>query len=125
MKAKLTSFFVFFALAGSVLAGMSVPGEKIEMKDCCDRARSKDLSRAASMARICCALKCGESAPTSSGQSFNYSSPFVVVVDSMSPQITDLVKIERFRQLVLPSYLLPLIRRSFQPKYIQYHSFLI
>lgn len=125
MKKCVTSFFLLFALTGGVFAGMPVHSEKMGMIKCCDKAKSKDKSSEVSIARLCCVLNCSDSAPTSSGLSFNFSHSSVVTEDSISAQIADLFKIERVKPSISNSYELTAVSRVFQPKYIQHHSFLI
>jgi hypothetical protein len=125
MTKWLTSLFLLFTLAGGVFAGSSFHSEKMGMMKCCDKAKSKEQSPAVTAAQLCCALNCTDSAPTSSGLSFNFSPSSVAVEDSISAQIADLFKIKRIKPSVPHSYDLPLVSRSFQPKYIQHHSFLI
>ncbi|MEO7674527.1 MAG: hypothetical protein ABIU09_10690 [Pyrinomonadaceae bacterium] len=95
------------------------------MMKCCDKAKSKDNSQEASLARLCCAVNCTDSGPTSSGLSFNFSPSSVAVEDSISAQIADLFKTEWIKPSISHSYELTVVSRSFQPKYIQHHSFLI
>ena len=125
MKERLTSFLLLFALAGGVFAGMPVHSEKMEMMHCCPKAMDNDGSPVTSMARLCCALNCSDSAPTSSSFSSNFSPSSATNEDSISAQIADLFKIARNRPSVVRSYESPAVARSFQPKYIQHHSFLI
>ncbi len=125
MKKQLTSLFLFFALAGGVFAGMSFHSEKMGMMKCCDKAKSKEQVPAVTAAQLCCALNCTDSAPTSSGLSFNFSPSLVAVEDSISAQIADLFKTEWIKPSISHSYNLTVVSRSFQPKYIQHHSFLI
>ena len=125
MKKWLTSLFLLFALAGGVFVGMPVHSEKMGMMKCCDKAKSKDQSREAEIARLCCAVNCPEPAPTSSGLSINFSPATAAIEDSISAQIADLFKIRRIKPSILYSYELTVISRVFQPKYIQHHSFLI
>jgi len=125
MKKRLTSLFLLFALAGGVFAGTPFHSEKMEMMKCCDKAQSKEQSPAVTAAQLCCALNCTDSVPTSSGLSFNFSPASVAVEDSISAQIADLFKIEWIKPSISHSYELTVVSRSFQPKYIQHHSFLI
>ena len=125
MKKWFTSLFLLFALAGGVFAGMPLHSEKTGMMKCCDKAKSKDRSPEATATRLCCALNCTESAPTSSGLSINFSPSTVAIEDSIAAQIADLFKIERITPTISPVVKLTSIPRSFQPKYIQHHSFLI
>ena len=125
MKKWLASLFLLFALAGGVFAGMPTHSEKMGMMKCCDKAKSNNNSQEISLARLCCAVNCTDSAPTSSGLSFNFSPSAVAIEDSISTQIADLFKIERVKSAISPLVELAGVKRSFQPKYIQYHSFLI
>ncbi|MFZ1700867.1 MAG: hypothetical protein WBO10_03935 [Pyrinomonadaceae bacterium] len=125
MKKWLTSFCLLFALAGGVFVGMPAHSEKMEMMKCCDKAKSKNKSAEVSLARLCCALNCSDSAPTSASFSGNFSPSSIAVEDSISAQIADLYKIEKTQSSGSQSYELGVAKRSFQPKYIQHHSFLI
>ncbi len=125
MKKWLTSFFLLFALAGGVLAGVSFHSEKMGMMECCDKAKSKDKSTDASIARLCCAVNCTDLAPTSSGLSFNFTPSSVAIEDSIAAQIADFFKIKRVKPSISHSHELTTVSRVFQPKYIQHHSFLI
>ena len=125
MKKWLTSYFLLFALAGGVFGGMPFHHEKIEMPDCCPKAMSNDGSPVTSIARLCCALNCSDSAPTSSSFSSNFSPSSATIEDSISAQIGDLFKFARNRPVAVQSYESPIFSCSFQPKYLQYHSFLI
>ena len=125
MKKWLASLFLLFALAGGVFAGMPTHSEKMGMMKCCDKAKSNNNSQEISLARLCCAVNCTDSAPTSSGLSFNFLPSTVAVEDSIAAQIADLFKINRFKPSILLSRELLVVSLSFQPKYIQHHSFLI
>jgi len=125
MKKWLTTFFLLFALVSGVFAGMPFHSEKMGMMKCCDKAKSKEQSPAVTAAQLCCALNCTDSASTSSGLSFNFSPASVAVEHSVSAQIGDLFKIEWIKPSISHSYELTAVSRSFQPKYIQHHSFLI
>ena len=125
MRKWLTSLFLLFTLAGGVFAGMPLHSEKMGMMKCCDKAKSKDKTVEASVARLCCALNCTDSAPTSSGLLLNFSPSTVVIEDSIAAQIADLFKIKRIKPTISPVVELMAISLSFQPKYIQHHSFLI
>lgn len=121
MTKWLTSFFLLFAITGGISAGMPFHSEKKEMMDCCPKAMNADGSPATSMARLCCALNCTDPAPTSSSFSSNFTPSAAIVENSIS------VRIVKSRSVRLPSqtYERPAIARSSQPKYIQFHSFLI
>ncbi len=125
MKKQLTSLFLFFALAGGVFAGMSFHSEKMGMMKCCDKAKSKDKTPEVKAAQLCCALKCNDSAPTSSSSSFNFSPSAIIISDSILKQIASLLKKEK----VIRTVSFPFERETFspkhQPKYIEHHSFLI
>lgn len=125
MNKWLTSVFLLFALAGGVVAGMPLHSEKMDMMRCCDKAKSKDKSAEATLARLCCALNCTDSAPTSTRFSSNFSASSVTIEDSISAQIANLFKANRYVPSVSLAYGRPLLGRSFQAKYIQHHSFLI
>ena len=125
MKKWLTSLFLLATLSSGVFAGMPFHAEKTGMMECCDKARSKERSQAASAARLCCALNCSDSAPTSSGLSFNFSPSSVTIEDSISSRIGKLFDAGRHVPPVLHAYEWPVVSQAFQPKYIQHHSFLI
>ncbi|MEP6847611.1 MAG: hypothetical protein ABI999_02055, partial [Acidobacteriota bacterium] len=99
--------------------------EKMKMMDCCEKAKDHDGSPVTSMARLCCALNCNDSAPTSSSFSANLSSSSQAIENSVASQISDLFKTARNSPPVEHSYQSPIVSTARQSKYIQYHSFLI
>lgn len=129
MKKWLTSLFLLFALAGGVLAGMPLHSGKTDsrMMPCCKKAKSKEQTPKAGMARLCCALNCTDSAPTTpSGSAFNFSPTVVIVSDSIIKQIASLLlATEKPSSAVSNSPERGDYPRRFQPKYIEHHSFLI
>ncbi|MEO7539699.1 MAG: hypothetical protein ABIV21_06710 [Pyrinomonadaceae bacterium] len=119
-----TTFILLIAFAGGVFAGLPLHPPTMPMK-CCDKARSRDKTRAASLARLRCAMDCSETTPVSSGLSFNFAPSSVAIEASIASQIADLFRVQRSAPTDAPSYRSPAASRSFQPRYIQYHSFLI
>ena len=122
--------FLLFALAGGVLAGMPLHSGNMNsrMMSCCKKAKSKEQTPQASIARLCCALNCTESMPTPSpGTAFNFSPSGIIVSDSILKQIASLfIKKEKAVPTIFVSRdERTSFRQKFQPKYIRHHSFLI
>jgi len=127
MKNWLTTFFLVLALAGGVLAGMPLHTGNMESKmmDCCDKAKGNESSPQADAARLCCAVNCSESVPTSSGISFNFAPSNITIPKSISEQISALFPSVRSRPSPIHLISGETLPRIFQPRYIQYNSFLI
>src|SRR5260221_8695727 len=127
MKKRLTPFFLFLTLVGSVFAGMPMHSEDMGRKtmDCCDKARENSNSPQADAARLCCALNCSESVPTQSGISFNFSPSGVITSESIAEQITSLFPLTKGAISPARRYSREILRVTPQHKYIQNHSFLI
>ena len=125
MVTRLTLVVLLFALAGGVVSGTPLHSSNDQMMDCCDKARSKDTSRAAQAARVCCAINCSDSAPTSSVTTFNFAPSSFAISKSIVEQTAVLFPKDK-AVLIVTSYCsrqpLP---RIYQPKYIQHNSFLI
>jgi hypothetical protein len=124
----LTSFFLFLAVTAGIAASMPLREENssMEMMDCCDKAKSNSDAPEASIARLCCAIHCSNSAPTAPGLSLSFSPSAVSISDSILKQIAGLLK----REKTPDSAGLFLKERTihppkFPPKYLQHHSFLI
>ena len=129
MKNWLTSFFLLFALASGALAGTSVFSDNakngMSTMECCKK-KTKDCSaKTVSAAQLCCAINCGNPAPSSLGASFNFSPVAVIVSDSILKQIAALLNQEKPITKVAVSSERKTVPKKFQPKYIQHHSFLI
>ena len=128
MKKWLTSLFLIVALASGVLAGMPLHSgnDNSQMMDCCKKAKSKEQSREASIARLCCAVNCSDSAPTPSGTSFNFSPLAIIISDSIIKQIASLLRLKEKPSTTIAFSFgrVPLPQKN-QPKYLQHHSFLI
>ena len=128
MKKWLTSLLLVLALAGGVLAGRPLHSGNMNshMMDCCKKAKSKEQTTEANMARLCCAINCTDSAPTAPGTLFNFSPSTIIISDSIIKQIALLLFIKAKPTATVGSVLerrpLP---QKFQPKYIEHHSFLI
>ncbi len=128
MKKWLTSLLLILALASGVLAGMPLHTGNMNsrMMDCCKKAKSKEQTKEANIARLCCAVNCSDSAPTPSGTSFNFSPSTIIISDSIVKQIAWLLLIkEKPTTTVAFSFERVPLAQKFQPKYIQHHSFLI
>ena len=125
MAKRLKLLFVLFALAGSVLAGTPLHAPNDGMMVCCKRAKSKDHSPMAEAVRLCCAVNCSESVPTPSGTSFNFSTSNTGVSRSIAHQIAALFTKVNAAPDSWPNYSREILSRTFQPRYIQYNSFLI
>ena len=118
------SLILIIAFAGGVFAGMPLHTAKMSMK-CCDKARNRDRSPAASLARVRCVMDCSETSPTSSGLSFNFSPSSIAIERSITSQIADMFRVERALPAVGTNYRPATQFLSFQPRYIQHHAFLI
>ena len=125
MIKRLILLFVLFALAGSVLAGTPLHDPNAGMMECCKRAKSKDHSPVAEAARLCCAVNCTESVPTPSGISFNFSPSNTTTSKTIADQIAALFTKVKVVPVSSPNYSREILSRTFQPRYIQYNSFLI
>lgn len=128
MKNWLTSFLLFFALAGNLLAGTSVFSGSMEngksAMECCQKKDDCD-SRTISAARLCCALSCANPMPTAPGATFNFSPSSIAINDSILKQIALLFKKEKPVSMPIILFEREIISPKIQPKYIQHHSFLI
>ena len=125
MVKRLTLLFVVLSLAGGVLAGTPLHAPNDGMMECCKRAKSKEQSKAAEIARLCCAVNCSTNAPTSSGTSFNAAPSNFTITRSIAGQIAALFVKERAVSINPTSYSRKVLARTFQPKYLQNNSFLI
>lgn len=125
MAKRLTLLILLLSLAGGVLAGTPLHAPNDGMMECCKRAKSKEHSPVAEIARLCCATNCSTSAPTSSVASFNFAPANFTISKSIAEQIAALFAREKAAPVSLLSYSREVITRSFQPRYIQYNSFLI
>jgi hypothetical protein len=123
---QLTSFLLFLALAIGTASGMPLHTGSMEMMDCCDKAMSASDSPDATMARLCCAVNCENSAPTAPGISVNFSPSAIIVTESVLRQLAalfssikpaDPVSVFPLERVVSPP--------KSPPKYLQHHSFLI
>lgn len=115
-------------MAGSALAGMPFHSGNMNsrMMKCCQKANSKEQSKEASLARLCCAVNCGDSAPTPSGTSFNFSPSFLIINDSLIKRIALLLFIkEKPKSTVAILFERIPLAQKLQPKYLQHHSLLI
>jgi hypothetical protein len=125
---RLTSIFLFLALCGSIVSGMPLHAEKMNgtMMHCCKKAKSKEQTPQASLARLCCAVNCTEPSPNSPGASFNFSPSAIIISDSIIKQIAALISAkEKPVSTVAVSLERARFPRKIPPKYIQHHSILI
>ena len=128
MKKWLTSLFLIVALASGVLAGMPLhsENENSQMMDCCKKAKSKEQSKEANIARLCCAVNCSDPAPIPTGTAFNFSPSAIIVSDSIIKQIASLLRLKaKPNPTAAFSFERVPLAKKFQPKYLQHHSFLI
>lgn len=121
----LTMLFLLLALVSGVVSGTPLHASNDKMMKCCDKAKSKDRSPAATAADLCCAVNCSESVPTPSSGSFNFSPSNAQISKSIAEQIAALFPKEKTYLSTSPQYSREILPRIFQPKYIQYNSFLI
>lgn len=99
------------------------PNEK--MMKCCDKATSKDHSPAAEAARLCCAVSCSESTPTTSGFASSFAPSGAAISSSIAEQIATLFTSEDPQRDVSPAYLREIPPQPFQPTYIRHRALLI
>jgi hypothetical protein len=129
MKKWLTSLFLLFALASGVLAGTPVFSGNAEngmsAMACCKKKPKDCDAKSVSAAQLCCAINCGNPAPSSPGASFNFSPLAVIISDSILKQIASLFGQQKPALKVSFSFERVIFSQKFQPKYIQNHSFLI
>jgi hypothetical protein len=125
MKRLLTSFLVVFALAGGVLSGMPLHEEKAGMMDCCPKAKHRDSSTKVTMARLCCALNCTDSAPISSGFSASFASPSISITDAIRGRIAEMFAAAAGHARALPELGERAYFHTSSPRYLQHHSFRI
>lgn len=129
MRNWLTSIFLLFALVNGVLAGaMPFAGsaeDGMSAMACCKKKIKHCGAKTVSAAQLCCAVNCGNPAPTAPGASFNFSPSSVVISDSILKQIALLLADEKPVQAVSFSFERKILPQKYQPKYIQNHSFLI
>src|SRR2546421_12585860 len=124
MVRRLTLFIVLLALAGGVVSGTPLHAPNDKMMKCCDRAKSKNKSQEASIARLCCGLNCSESTPTPSGTSFNFSPSNVTISKSIAEQIAVLFPTRKPQTSRSLQYSREILPRTSQSKFIQHNSFL-
>ena len=127
MARLLTSLFLFLGLASFAFAGTPVfSGDQNGMSamECCKKHHADNIKNV-SAAQLCCALNCNTQAPNSSSSVFNFSPSVVNVTDSVLSQIAFLLKKENSTVIASVSFERIAATPSFQPKYIQHHSFLI
>ncbi|CAN5321288.1 hypothetical protein BH10ACI3_BH10ACI3_27500 [soil metagenome] len=125
MAKRLTMLMVILALAAGVLAGTPLHDPNDGMMECCKRARSKEHSKAAEVSRLCCAMNCSTSSPIPSGSSFNPAPTNIAISSSIADQIAALFAKEKATPMSATAYSREVLPRTFQPSYIQHHSFLI
>jgi hypothetical protein len=113
------------SLAGGVLAGTPLHAPDDGMMECCKRAKSKERSRTAEVARLCCAMNCSTTAPAPSGVSFNPAPTNFTIRGSIADQIAALFAKERPVAIDLISYSREVLPRTSNPSYIRHHAFLI
>lgn len=129
MKNWLTSLFLLFAFASGALAGTPAFSGNAEngmsAMECCKKKTKDCDAETISAAQLCCAVNCNSPAPTAPGASFNFSPSAVIIRDSILKQIALLLEKEKPIQVVSFSFERKTLPQKHQPKYIQYHSFLI
>lgn len=119
---KLILLFILFALASGVLAGTPLHAADGHMMKCCDKAKSKEQTPQARAARLCCAVNCSETVPTSSTSLPNFTASVITVLDPIAAHLPAVASTNRF--LVADDFA-PEVVRSYQPRYIQHNSFRI
>jgi hypothetical protein len=122
MVRRLTLLFLLLALASGVVSGTPLHASNDKMMKCCKKARSMEQSPSAEATRLCCAVNCSDSAPTSS---FTYSPSNATVAKSVLEQIAALFPAKKAKTSTASPCLPRILPQTFQPKYIQHHSLLI
>lgn len=125
MLNRVLILFVLFGIVGSAVSGTPLQPTNEMMMECCDKAKSGDRSEEASIARLCCGLNCSESAPTSPGSTNNFFPSNIKVSQSIAEQIAALFSSEKEQPSKSVKYSRDALPRTFLPRYIQHHSFLI
>jgi hypothetical protein len=129
MKRWLTSLFLLFALAAGALAGATPfagnAQNGMSAMECCKKKTNDCVGKSISAAQLCCAVNCGNAAPSSPGAPVNFSPSRIIISDSILKQIVSLLKKEEPDQPVLFSIDPKISPKRFEPKYIQNNSFLI
>jgi hypothetical protein len=108
-----------------VLAGTPLYTPMDGMSECCKRAKSKETSPKAEASRLCCAMNCSQSVPTSSGGSTNPTPASFTITRSVADQIAALFTKEKTAPIALSFNSREIFPRYSQPSYIQHHAFLI
>ncbi len=125
MTRWIKSFLFLLAISGGILAGMPLHAANSQMMECCDKAKSSAKTSEARMARLCCAINCSDSTPTPQSTSFNFSPANLTISESIAEQIAALFPTAKAVPSLSPQYSREILNQTFQPKYIQYNSFLI
>lgn len=125
MRNRVLILFVLLSVVSGVVSGTPLHSPNDKMMKCCDKAKSKDASPSAEAARLCCATNCSNSVPISSSGSFNFTPSNLTFCKSIAGQIATLFPVSKTKTSVAPQYLRKSLPSTFQPKYLQYHSFLI
>ena len=122
---RLTLLFLLVALVAGVVSGTPLHAPNEKMMSCCDKAKSKDRSPAAEATRLCCAVNCSESVPTTSGAASNFAPASVAVSVSIAAEIANLFAKEREQPTAPASYLREPPQQSPQPTFIRHKALLI
>lgn len=125
MAKRLIMLMVVLALAVGVLAGTPLRDPNGSMPECCKRARSKERSPQAEAARLCCAVNCSTTTPTSSSTSFNSAPVNFTITASIADRIAAIFAKKTAVVAAPAAYSREILLLTFQPSYIQHHSFLI
>ncbi len=125
MAKRLALLVLVLSLAAGVLAGTPVHSPSDNMPECCKRANSGERSSSAEMARLCCAVNCAETAPISSGSSFNPAPAGFILTYSAngliegSFSLTPVLSVREFEYIRNP------VPGKFKDSYIKHQAFLI
>lgn len=125
MATRLTLLFLILSLASGVLAGTPLHDPNEGMMECCKRSKSMEQSNTAEVSRLCCAMNCSTPTPTPSQGSFNPAPTNFTITASIADQIAALFARRNAAPVVSIAYSREILPRTFQPSYIQHHSFLI
>jgi hypothetical protein len=122
---RLTLLFLLVALLGGVVSGTPLHASNDKMMSCCDKAKSKERSPAAEATRLCCAVNCSDSVPTTPGFASNFAPATVAISASIAGQIATLFEKARPQREALPKFSREIPPEQSQPTFIRHKALLI
>lgn len=128
MARWLTSLFFLIVLGSSALLSgtpLSKNGSEKEMCEmkCCKSSSVKAVPKQVTAAKLCCAVNCAASAPTSTTSAQMNLAPLLVVLKNFP--IFQFLLVPQQAEKAQPLFAETAQLKTFQPKYIQNNSFLI